>query len=87
MSRIKLLQPQEIILFNQAPLLDLEEKSHFFSLTSPFDGEFKELRDGYLTSLKIEKFHIVRDFYFIQRHGTDNMELNKLFIRFCKKEA
>jgi len=41
MSRIKLLQPQEIILFNQAPLLDLEEKSHFFSLTSPFDGEFK----------------------------------------------
>ena len=47
MSRIKLLQPQEIILFNQAPLLDLEEKSHFFSLTSPFDGEFKELRDGY----------------------------------------
>ena len=46
MSRIKLLQPQEIILFNQAPLLDLEEKSHFFSLTSPFDEEFKELRDG-----------------------------------------
>ncbi len=47
----------------------------------------KELRDGYLTSLKIEKFQIVRDFFFIQRHGTDNMELNKLFIRFCKKEA
>ena len=47
MSRIKLLQPQEIILFNRAPLLDLEEKSHFFSLTSPFDEEFKELRDRY----------------------------------------
>jgi TnpA family transposase len=47
MSRIKLLQPKEVILFNQAPLLNLDEKSHFFSLPSPFDEEFKELRDGY----------------------------------------
>ena len=47
MSRIKLLQPKEIVLFNQAPLLSIEEKSHFFSLPSPFDEEFKELRDGY----------------------------------------
>lgn len=47
MSRIKLLQPQEIILFNQAPVFNLEEKSHYFSLSSPFDEEFKELRDGY----------------------------------------
>ncbi len=47
MSRIKLLQPQEIILFNQAPVFNLEEKFHYFSLSSPFDEEFKELRDGY----------------------------------------
>ena len=32
MSRNKLLQPKEIILFNQTPWLNLEEKSHFFSL-------------------------------------------------------
>lgn len=45
----------------------------------------KELRDGELIAIKIEKFQIVRDFFFIQRHGTDNNELNKAFIRFCKK--
>lgn len=47
MSRIKLLQPQEIIVFNQAPFLNLEEKAHYFSLYSPFEEEFKGLRDGY----------------------------------------
>jgi TnpA family transposase len=47
MSRIKLLQPQEIVLFNQAPLFNLEEKAHYFSLPSTFEGEFKGLRDGY----------------------------------------
>ena len=45
----------------------------------------KELRDGELIAIKIEKFQIIRDFFFIQRHGTDNNELNKAFIRFCKK--
>lgn len=47
MSRIKLLQPQEIIVFNQAPILNIEEKAHYFSLSSTFEGEFKGLRDGY----------------------------------------
>jgi DNA-binding transcriptional LysR family regulator len=46
----------------------------------------KELRDGDLVQMKIEKFQIIRDFFFIQRHGTDNNELNKAFIKFCKKE-
>ena len=32
MSLNKLLQPKEIILFNQTPWLNLEKKSHFFSL-------------------------------------------------------
>ncbi|MCU0468997.1 MAG: hypothetical protein MUF58_10365 [Arcicella sp.] len=47
MSRIKLLQASEIILFNQAPLLTIEKKAHNFSLSSTFEGEFKGLRDGY----------------------------------------
>ncbi len=44
----------------------------------------KELLNGDLVALKIEKFQIVRNFFFIQRHGPDNHELNKTFIRFCK---
>ncbi len=53
----------------------------------PKGAILKELRDGDLVALKIEKFQIIRDFFFIQRHGTDNNELNKAFIRFCKKEV
>ncbi len=52
----------------------------------PRGSILKELRDGDLVALKIEKFQIVRDFFFIQRHGTDNNDLTKSFIRFCKKE-
>ncbi len=52
----------------------------------PRGSILKELRDGDLVAIKIEKFQIIRDFFFIQRHGTDN-ELNKVFIRFCKKEV
>ena len=53
----------------------------------PKGSILKELRDGDLVALKIEKFQIIRDFFFIQRHGTDNNDLNKAFIRFCKKEV
>lgn len=53
----------------------------------PKGSILKELRDGDLVALKIEKFQIIRDFFFIQRHGTDNNELNKAFIHFCKKEV
>lgn len=52
----------------------------------PKGSILKELRDKDLVAIKIEKFQIIRDFFFIQRHGTDNNELNKAFIRFCKKE-
>ena len=51
----------------------------------PKGSVLKELRDGDLVAIKIEKFQIIRDFFFIQRHGTNNNELNKAFIRFCKK--
>ncbi|MEO6405126.1 MAG: LysR family transcriptional regulator [Ferruginibacter sp.] len=50
----------------------------------PKGSVLKELKEGDLVAIKIDKFQIVRDFFFIQRHGTDNNELNKLFIRFCK---
>jgi DNA-binding transcriptional LysR family regulator len=53
----------------------------------PKGSILKELRDGDLVALKIEKFQIIRDFFFIQRHGTDNNDLNKAFIRFCKNEV
>jgi DNA-binding transcriptional LysR family regulator len=53
----------------------------------PKGSVLKELRDGDLIALKIEKFQIIRDFFFIQRQGTDNNDLIKTFIRFCKKMA
>ena len=52
----------------------------------PKGSVLKELRDGDLVAVNIEKFQIVRNFFFIQRHGTDNHGLNKAFIRFCKNE-
>ena len=52
----------------------------------PKGSVLKELQSGDLVAVNIEKFQIVRDFFFIQRHGTDNTGLNKTFIRFCKKE-
>jgi len=51
----------------------------------PKGSILKELRDGDLVAVKIEQFQIIRDFYFIQRQGTDTNELNKTFIQFCKK--
>lgn len=53
----------------------------------PKGSVIKELKDGDLVAIKIEKFQIIRDFYFIQRHGSDSNDLNKTFIRFCKKEV
>lgn len=50
----------------------------------PKGSLLKELRDGELVAVKIEKLHITRDFYFIQRQGAENEGLNKLFIRFAK---
>jgi len=52
----------------------------------PKGAILRELRDGDLVAVKIEKFQISRDFFFIQRHGTENHELNKIFIRLCKNE-
>lgn len=46
----------------------------------------KELENGELINVKIDNFQIIRNFFFIQRHGTDNNELIKTFSRFCKSE-
>lgn len=53
----------------------------------PKGSIIKELRDGDLVAIKIDKFQITRDFFFIQRHGTENNNLNKVFIRFCKRSV
>jgi len=47
----------------------------------------KELRDGELVAVKIDKLHITRDFHFIQRQGTENDGLNKAFIKFAKMHS
>ena len=44
----------------------------------------KELRDGELVAVKIDKLRITRDFHFIQRQGSENDGLNKAFIKFAK---
>lgn len=50
----------------------------------PKRSVLKEIKDGELVAVKIEKLQIVRDFFFIQRQGVDNDGLNKAFIRFAK---
>lgn len=44
----------------------------------------RELKDGDLVAIKIENFKIERNFFFIQRRGADNNEMNKSFIKLCK---
>ena len=44
----------------------------------------KELLDKELIAIKIENFKIERNFYFIQRRGAENNEINKSFIKYCK---
>ncbi len=50
----------------------------------PRRSVLKELSEGELVAIKIEKLQIVRDFFFIQRQGSDNDGLNKAFIKFAK---
>ena len=51
----------------------------------PKGAILKELKDGELVQVKIENLKIERNFFFIQRQGEDNNELNKAFISYCKK--
>jgi DNA-binding transcriptional LysR family regulator len=43
----------------------------------------REIRDGELVEVKIDRLKIIRDFFFIQRQGSVN-SLNKAFINFAK---
>lgn len=47
----------------------------------------RELLSGELVAIKIEGFEIIRDFFFIQRHGSENNDLNKLFIKTCQQSV
>jgi DNA-binding transcriptional LysR family regulator len=44
----------------------------------------KELASGELVRLYIDGLTVTRQFYFIQRHGDENQELNSAFIRMAK---
>ncbi|MBT1705979.1 LysR substrate-binding domain-containing protein [Chryseosolibacter indicus] len=44
----------------------------------------KELASGEMVRLYIDGLTMVRQFYFIQRHGEDNQGLNQAFIKFSK---
>jgi len=43
------------------------------------------LQTGELKELPIEDFKIVRNFFFIQRHGGESSALSETFIRFSKE--
>jgi DNA-binding transcriptional LysR family regulator len=45
----------------------------------------KELASGELVRLYIEGLTIIRQFYFVQRHGDENHGLNDAFIKFAKR--
>lgn len=47
----------------------------------------RELEDGDLVAIKIDKIKIERNFFFIQRQGTLSNDLNKTFIKFCKQNV
>jgi DNA-binding transcriptional LysR family regulator len=49
----------------------------------PKGAILKEIENGELQVVKIEGLKIFRDFYFIQRHGSENNDINKIFIKFC----
>jgi hypothetical protein len=44
----------------------------------------REIENGELIVVKIEGLKIFRDFYFIQRKGAENNDINKVFIKFCQ---
>lgn len=50
----------------------------------PKGSVIRELKEGELIEIKIRDLKIERNFFFIQRSGTGNFEINKIFINFCK---
>ena len=52
----------------------------------PRPAVLKELESGELAEVKIEGLHVSRNFYFIQRKGTENDLLLQDFIRFTRRQ-
>ncbi|HEY4651298.1 MAG TPA: LysR family transcriptional regulator [Pontibacter sp.] len=52
----------------------------------PRPAVLKELKSGELVEVKIEGLHVSRNFYFIQRKGTENDLLLQDFIRFTRRQ-
>lgn len=50
----------------------------------PKGAIIREIETGELHVVKIEGLKIFRDFYFIQRRGSENNDINKVFIKFCQ---
>lgn len=50
----------------------------------PKGAILREIETGELHVVKIEGLKIFRDFYFIQRRGAENNDINKVFIKFCE---
>ena len=47
----------------------------------PLRSVAKQLKTGELTRLNIPGLHIMREFYFVQRQGSENDKINNLFIK------
>jgi len=50
----------------------------------PKGAIIREIETGELQIVKIDGLKIYRNFYFIQRHGSENNDINKVFIKFCE---
>lgn len=50
----------------------------------PKGAIIREIETGELHVVKIEGLKIFRNFYFIQRRGSENNDINKVFIKFCQ---
>lgn len=49
----------------------------------PLRSVARELKTGELVRISIPGLHITREFYFVQRQGSENDKINNLFIKFA----
>ena len=47
----------------------------------PLRSVAKQLKSGELTRINVPGLHITREFYFVQRQGSQNDKINNLFIK------
>lgn len=51
----------------------------------PLRSVTRQLQSKELVRLQIPGLHITREFYFVQRHGTENDKINHLFIKLARQ--